>query len=970
MDFKQQAVFRNFIAILLIILPFLSFSQSFEYSAVKKAVKFDISKKLKNVEPIPPGQIKSNWKNGLVPNKFDFHEKVSPRTSLSGPDPLLQKRMTELRDAPEVVENFNGISNNYGVAPPDTQGDVSLDHYFQMVNNGFKIWDKSGNTVYGPADNITLWNGFPGPWSGTNDGDPIVLYDEYADRWIASQFSLPYGANNGPYYELVAVSATNDPTGEWYRYAFEFDKMPDYPKFGVWHDAYYLTINQFESGSWHGGGVCILDRDAMLDGDPDAEMLLFDIGSGYGSMMPADADGAILPPEDSPAYLVSLGPGSLRLLEAQVDWENTANSSVEIIDVMAVASYSNSDISIRQPGTGQKLDALEDRLMYRLQYRNFGEYQVMVTNHSVNVGSGRAGVRWYELRNYGEGWGIYQQGTFAPDDGDSRWMGSVAMNSYGVILAGYSVSSSTTYPSIRFSGQSANSSGTGIFDIPETSIFEGTNSQTGVGRWGDYSMISIDPSDDKTFWYTTEYSNGGWNWRTRIASFYFDQEPVADFIASDTLIPLNQSIDFTDKTIGAPESWEWTFYGGTPETSSEQNPSGIVYALDGTYDVRLIVSNDVGDDTLVMEDFITASGSLLPEVHFSADKLRFCSGETVVFTDATLYNPTAWEWEFSPSNVTFVNGTDQNSQHPEVLFSESDEYSVTLTAWNTNGPSSLTINNYINSGGFTPYYTETFEDVELSLNQWTIENPDEDKTWEFFETGGTSPGNTSVGINFSEYFELGARDRLISPPFNLSGLDQAVLSFQHAYAKQFAAATDSLIIYISEDCGESWTRVFEGGEDGNGSFATHELVDEFWPETASDWCLEGWGASCIEIDLGPWAGMSDIQIAFESYCYWGNPLFIDNVTISQYVGQHETNALDNIQIFPNPSNGKVTIHLPSDHNYLTMEVVNSEGRRVHFKEIQNNSSFTLNENENFRKGIYLIRFVATDNLTVKKVIVN
>jgi hypothetical protein len=231
MEFKKQVVFRNFIFILFIILPYLSFSQSFEYSSVKKAVKFDISPKLKDVEPIPPGQIKSDWKNGVVPNKFDFHEKVSPRVNLNGPDPLLQKSTISNRNTPEIVENFNGISNISGVAPPDTQGDVSFDHYFQVVNSSFKIWDKTGSSVYGPADIITLWNGFPGPWSGTNDGDPIVLYDEYADRWIASQFSLPYGSNNAPYYELVAVSATSDPTGAWYRYAFEFDKMPDYPKF-------------------------------------------------------------------------------------------------------------------------------------------------------------------------------------------------------------------------------------------------------------------------------------------------------------------------------------------------------------------------------------------------------------------------------------------------------------------------------------------------------------------------------------------------------------------------------------------------------------------------------------------------------------------------------------------------------------------------------------------------------------------
>lgn len=970
MIFKQQVVIRNLATILFISFTFLSVSQSFEYSSVKKAIKFNISKKLKDVEPIPSGEIKSEWKNGVVPNKFDFHKEVSPRVSLDGPDPLLQKSIISDRDTPEIVENFNGISNNYGVAPPDTQGDVSLDHYFQMVNSGFKIWDKSGNTVYGPADNITLWDGFTGPWSGTNDGDPIVLYDEYADRWIASQFSLPYGSNNAPYYELIAVSATSDPTGEWYQYAFEFDKMPDYPKFGVWPDAYYLTINQFESGDWHGGGVCILDRDAMLSGDPNAEMLIFDIGAGYGSMMPADADGAILPPEGSPSYLVSLGPNSLRLLEANVDWENTENSSVEIIDVMAVAPYSNDNISISQPGTGQKLDALEDRLMYRLQYRNFENYQVMVTNHSVNVGSGRAGVRWYELRNYGEGWDVYQQGTFAPDDGNSRWMGSVAMNSYGVLMAGYSVSSSSTYPSIRFAGQSAGNTGTGEFDIPETSIFEGTKSQTGVGRWGDYAMMSIDPSDDKTFWYTTQYSNGGWNWRTRIASFYIDQEPIANFISSDTLIPVDEHIDFTDQSLGAPDSWNWTFYGGNPETSNERNPENIVYDQEGVYDVQLIVSNDVGDNTLLMEDYITVSATLLPEVEFYADQFRFCTGATVVFTDATIYNPNAWEWEFSPANVTFVNGTDQNSQNPEVLFSEAGEYDVTLKAWNTNGPSELTKSDYINSGGFTPYFQETFENDGLTENLWTIENPDDDKTWEVFETGGTSPGNISMGVDFSNYFEQGARDRLISPPFNLSGLDQAVLSFQHAYARKFAAASDSLIVYISDDCGETWTRIFAGGENGSGNFATHEMVSDFWPETESDWCISGWGASCIDIDISPWAGMNDIKIAFESYCFWGNPLFIDNVIITQFVGQAENVTLNNIQIYPNPTDGKINIQLPDEHDYVNMEVINPNGRVILSKEIENVSNFTINEDKSFHSGIYMIKFLSKNNHSVKKIVIN
>ena len=417
--------------------------------------------------------------------------------------------MPSERSNPIIYNNFPGVGNLSGVAPPDPDGDVGPNHYFQMVNLAFAIWDKSGNILYGPADNSTLWDGFSGPWSGSNDGDPIVMYDEYADRWVASQFALP-NYPNGPFYELVAVSETGDPTGAWYRYAFEFNNMPDYPKFGIWSDGYYFTINQFAPPyvSWAGAGVCVLDRAAMLTGDPNAEMIFFNLGTSYGSLLPADCDGPTLPPAGTSSYFAELRTSSLLIWEADIDWNNTSNSSVTIASNLPVQSYSHSGITINQPNTTTTLMDITDRLMYRLQYRNFGSYQVMLTNHTVNAnGSGQAGIRWYELRNYGSGWSVYQQGTYAPDDGDNRWMASIAMNGDGDIAVGYSVSSATTFPSIRFAGQNAESSGTGILDIPESSIKEGAASQTGINRWGDYSSMTVDPTDDQKFWYTTEYTS-------------------------------------------------------------------------------------------------------------------------------------------------------------------------------------------------------------------------------------------------------------------------------------------------------------------------------------------------------------------------------------------------------------------------------------------------------------------------------
>jgi PKD repeat protein len=948
-------------------------AQTVKPSKITKAKYFDKSKALRDVEPVSMRTDTRSWENYVIPNKFNFAKDQDFTGNLTGTDPVLQDQMYGSRNEPTVEANFEGVANTYGVAPPDTQGDVGLNHYMQMVNKGFAIWDKEGNLLYGPANNIALWDGFDGPWSGTNDGDPIVVYDEYADRWVASQFSLPNGSNNAPYYELIAVSVTSDPLGEWYRYAYEFDKMPDYPKFGIWHNAYCFTINQFLNGSWYGGGISVLDRNAMLEGDPDAEMVFFNMGSGAGSLLPADADGPLSPDEDKPIYLIRGGNNSLRLYEAIVDWDNSANNQASFVASIPVESYSNSNIIVSQPGTSQKLATLSDRLMYRLQYRNFDDYEVMLTNHTVNAGSGRAGVRWYELRNYGDGWEVYQQGTFAPDDGNSRWMGSIAMNQNGDIAVGYSISSTSLYPSIGVSGQTSANSGTGIFDITEVIVKQGNASQTGIDRWGDYSMMSVDPVDDQTFWYTTEYTNGGWNWRTQIASFGYVQIPVVNFTANETLIPLNETINFTDETSGIPTEWHWTFEGGTPETSTEKNPLNIQYSGEGEFDVTLIATNELGTDTLVKEDYVVVSASLLPSVNFTANKDVFCLGEVVSFTDQTEYSPIQWLWEFDPPSVIFINGTDETSQHPEVEFNEAAAFDVTLTAWNLNGESALTKTSLIQAGGYTPYFRETFEDDGFRSQYWTIDNPDNDKTWEIFEIGGTTPGSFAAGINFTEYFAIGQRDRLISPPFNLNGLNSASLSFQHAYAKRLEEVSDSLIIYISDDCGTTWTRIFADAEDGSGNFATHEMTENFWPEIASDWCISGWGASCFDIDISQWAGSPDVQIAFETYSFYGNPMFIDNISISQYVGV-ESNIIskDDIQVFPNPNSGKFTVVIPEEQIFEELVIYNQIGQVVHNERLNSQeNSIRINMGSEWRNGIYLIRLTNSNNqIITKKVVVN
>ncbi len=720
------------------------FAQTFRPEKVVKAIYFDKSQALRDIPVIVPEKQDRSWKEGVVKNKMGFHDNFKKVAWWQGPDPVLQDYIPADRSNPIIGQNHDGVSNLSGVAPPDTDGDVGLNHYFQMINLAFAIWDKSGNLLYGPADNSTLWDGFNGPWTGTNNGDPVVLYDEYADRWMASQFALP-NYPNGPYYELVAVSQTGDPTGAWYRYAYEFSDMPDYPKFGIWPDGYYFTINQFANGSsWAGAGVCVLDRDAMIAGDPDAEMQFFDLGTSYGSLLPADCDGATLPPTGTSDYFLELNTNSLRVFHADIDWNNTSNSSVTVSQNLTTQSFSYSNITIEQPGTSQELMALSDRLMYRLQYRNFGSYQVMLANHTVNAdGNGQAGVRWYELRNYGSGWSIYQQGTYAPADGENRWMASIAMNGDGDIALGYSVSSTNTYPSIRFAGQNAESSGTGILDIVETSIFEGTASQTGINRWGDYSAMTVDPTDDQSFWFTTEYSNGGWNWRTRIASFSYApivDPPVADFSADDTHPMVAQTVNFFDESTNVPHTWSWSF---------------------------------------------------------------------------------------SPSSVTFVEGTNSSSKNPKVQFGSAGFYTVTLVATNDIGTDTEVKTNFIevlDCSTVTNYpYLETFDewavsspemsctaDGTVSMDDCWINASGDDIDWDIL-TGNTASGLTGPdedhtgGGNYlytesSSCFE--STGYVISPVFNLSSLTNPELSFWY---HMYGAETGTLSLQISTNGGNSWS---------------------------------------------------------------------------------------------------------------------------------------------------------------------
>ncbi|MBU1681079.1 MAG: hypothetical protein KKD86_19850, partial [Bacteroidetes bacterium] len=493
-------------------------------SVIKKPVGFAISGPLRN----NPVVSYSDFEAKEIPINRKINPNIQPPDfSKILLDPGEQTQFGLITG--NLVNNYAGQNTNY--YPPDANGDVGSLYYFQAVNTTYTIYRKSdGSIVAGPSALNTLFNpSLPGVQY--NDGDPIILWDEHADRWLFTEFSVD-GSND---YMLIAISTTDDPTGTWYSWSFDVDDKPDYPKFGIWKDGYYMATN-----TPLGNDVYVFDRTAMIEGDSNSTMIGFDNPNRpstfdeFHCILPLDNDGAWAPTGE-PGQFITIADDdqqnpndALYIYELDVDWAEPSNSTFTRTQTINVNSFSG-DFNgtwnnILQPGTSQKLDALSTILMHRAQYRNFNGTQKIVCTHTIAESSTEAAIRWYELENTGSGWSIAQQGTYNPDN-VSRWCASIAMNDVGEIAMGYSVSDgSSTYPGIRFCGQS-NSAQPGIMDIAETTIWTGSYSQLPVpgessgNRWGDYANISIDPSDGKTFWFTTEYKESATHTKgTRIAA--------------------------------------------------------------------------------------------------------------------------------------------------------------------------------------------------------------------------------------------------------------------------------------------------------------------------------------------------------------------------------------------------------------------------------------------------------------------
>ncbi len=456
--------------------------------------------------------------------------KYTPNTFPKGAAPVLEHWTDALvQDSfggqlmPGLQQAFAGISLSGGGSghPPDPNGDVGPAHYIQVVNTSLAIFDKaSGNLVTQQTFN-TFFEGTNTPCDYRNGGDPVVVYDRFAGRWLISDFSIA-----GPYYECIAISKTSDPVnGGWYFYGVPIsqDLMNDYPKVGVWRDGYYFSFNMFadpnsQDAVWAGVQVWAFEKNRLLNGQAiQAVSFALPADSGYETLLPGHALSE--PPAGTPALYASVTPPNrLFVWKFAPNWSTPALSNFSGPQAIDVAEFASAD-SVEQPGTTTLLDSLSPRPMMQLIYRAVDGIDALWLAHSVTH-RGNAAMRWYELRHPAGTAALYQQGTYQPDS-HNRWMGALAVDADGNMAMGYSISSASLYPGIRYTGRLAGET-LGRLPQGENVLVNGGGAQLTSKRWGDYSSMSVDPQDDCTFWYTGEYyATSGTNWQTRIAAFQF-----------------------------------------------------------------------------------------------------------------------------------------------------------------------------------------------------------------------------------------------------------------------------------------------------------------------------------------------------------------------------------------------------------------------------------------------------------------
>jgi hypothetical protein len=781
-------------------------------------------------------KLKAKAEKKALNRKLEFRSYPFAATALpKGPDQAWQNFMGATDGPKAPVVNFSGQNSPY--YPPDCNGTAGPDHFMQTVNTVYAIYNKTGTLVAGPSNMNSLFSGVTG--ATCNDGDPLVLYDEQAGRWLAVEFSL-CGNND---YMLIAVSTSSDPTGSWYKYSFDVADVPDYEKFGIWQDGYYMATNNDA-----GNDIYVFQRSQMLIGGT-AQMVGFDNAwrpttlDGFMCVPPVDNDGAFAP-AGSPGLFITInddaiagGSDQLWVYELAVDWATPSASTFVRTQQIDVTTF-DSDFgitwdNISQPNA-QKLDAIPQVIMNVPQYRNFGTYQTIVCCHTVDVdATNHAGIRWYELRKTPPEttWSIRQQGTYAPDE-HSRWMGSIMLDGSNHIGLGYSVSSSTVYPGIRYCGQSVGAyvNATGIMDFTEEIIQTGAYAQqSGYNRWGDYSLMSVDPTDDKTFWFTTQYIGSGGTRETKIASFKFDDRPSATTLAATSITETSATLNGIINPNGLATTcyFQWgttTAYGNTTANSSigsgtsYLNVSVNLTGLTGgtTYHFRVIgVNSDgtsEGNDMTVIPGAATVTTTPVTSITYTTAS----SGGNVINDggSAVMARGVCWGTEANPA-VTGNHTTDGSGTgtYTSSISGLSAGTTYHVRAYATNGFGTY----YGEDIAFTTLcessvlpFTESFSGTIIP-NCWSqVDHQDNGQIWQFGTISGYSPYDPNLNGNYaylnSDAYGSGNSQNadLVTPTLNLSAYSAVTLQFNH-YFRAYPGSSGKLS--YSTNNGTSWTQI-------------------------------------------------------------------------------------------------------------------------------------------------------------------
>lgn len=814
------------------------------------------------------------------------------RAARDASDTVVQTRAAA--NMPNPLFEFEGIAFpgvNCNCAPPDPVGEVGSTQYVQMVNEGIQVFDKATReSLLGPIAIQALWAGFGGACETQGHGDPIVLYDQLANRWLVSQFAGPVPVT----HQCIAISTSDDATGAYHRYGFQMndvDEFYDYPKFGVWPDAYYASANYFNAAgtAFLGAQAFAFDRDAMLVGAPATFIAAPRTATTDDTLLPGDLDGLNPPPAGAPNPFMMAGPNpTWKLFRFHVDFDVPANSTFELANELTPEPFMPLCLTTRncvpQPGTTSRLDAIADRSMMRSAYRHLADgSEALVGNMTVCVdgtGSactgGRAGVRWFEVANVTSGTASFeQQGTFAPDDGVWRWMGSAAMDANGNLAVGYSASSESTVPGIRYAGRLA-SDPPGELSQGEAVMFAGAGSQSGTSsRWGDYSDLTIDPADDCTFWYTNEYYPAGvssFNWRTRIGSFTFPNCSTAAGTLEGTVTAASTGDPIEGATVevsplnvstvtDASGSYSLTLPADTYDVTASafghasSTATGVVVEVDGTTTQDFVL--EALPSTTVTGTVTDGFGHGWP-LYATITIDGYPGGP--VYTDpvtgaysVSLPQETSFTLHVNAVVEGYLEATRDVSYSSETA---TEDFALQVDAAECVAPGYL--------GGGLSGLNEGFDGGVLPDGWTVVDNLGNGQVWAFNDPGGR--GNRTGGsgpfaiVDSDEFGTTGAQNtELISPLIDLSSATQPAIRFNTDY-NDWSPDPEIADVDLSLDGGATWENV--------------------WRQQGADIV----GPAEIQVAIPQAAGQNDVMVRFHYYdatfAFWWE---VDSVAVGEPV---------------------------------------------------------------------------------------